>query len=211
MSKENRFDETYESWRKIRYNKIVKYYGETFFIGKSLLELGCGDGDFGNMFYELGSEVTCVDAREEHITHLQTLYPHLISYVFDLNKGLGTDKKFDIILNTGLLYHLSKYKHNIRSCCNQCTHLILETEVCDSNNPHMAILILEKNGFDQSYTGWGIRPSPAAIERCLTENNFSFQREFNDLNCNPHVYDWESKNDNSYRDGLRAFWFCRRK
>ena len=205
------FEGNYNLWREKRYNRILKKYGEDFFKDKTLLELGCGEGDLGNMFSKLGAIVTCVDGRKKYIDTCKELYPHLQSFVFDLNVGLGTNNYFDIILHTGLLYHLINVDQSIIQCTKQCNWLILETEVCNSFDPHTILYVNEYDGFDQSLNAKGSRPSPEYIERILQENNFSFEKISDELNIGWHIYDWERNNTKEYYDGLRAFWFCEKR
>jgi len=211
-----RFDGCYEEWRKNRFDRIVKHYGEEFFKDKSLLEVGAGCCDLGNMFYELGAVVTCQEGRKEHTDLAKKLYPHLKIYTCDLNVGLGIDEHFDVILHTGVLYgvlyHLNDYERPLIEACSHCDHLILETEVCDSPYPYACIYINENRGeFDQSLTGQGCRPSPAAVERVLREQGFNYERVFDVKKAGPHSYNWVSKGDGSWIGGQRAFWFTEKK
>lgn len=204
----------YEGWRNNRFGVITNLLGLDTLKNKTLLELGCGRGHLGKMFNDIGMDVTCVDARPEHIDRLRELFPELAdkSYIQDLNKGLGTDQYFDVILNTGVLYHLENVEENIKQCVSQCDILILETEVCDSDDEHKNLIVNEYDGFDQSYTLIGSRPSPAYVERILKECGIEFTRII-DSNLNHHIhnYTWTPQNDSSYRDGLRAFWICKKK
>jgi SAM-dependent methyltransferase len=209
------FVEHYVEWRQKRFDRIVSKYGKEFFKDKTMLEVGCGFGDLGNMFYALGAKVICVDGREEHVKVLKKKYPHLSAYVADLNVGLGIKKFFDIILHTGVLYHLEDYVQPIIDSCLRCNHLILETEVSDSVDPHFCWHVKEPSAGDQSLTGRGVKPSPYAVERVLKEQNFVYERIFDGLDCHFHSYDWPEENDESYEDDKqllrrRAFWFCRR-
>ena len=61
------FSNHYDKWQISRMNGIKKYILPDYFKDKTLLELGCGYADIGNMFYKLGSIVTSSDARKEHL------------------------------------------------------------------------------------------------------------------------------------------------
>jgi len=206
------FNEHYDKWRQARFNRIVEHYGRTFWRHKTVLEVGCGFGDLGNAFSNLGSVVVCQDARPEHIKFLKEKHPHLSAYVYDLNNGLGTEASFDVILHTGVLYHLNDYIQPIIDCCSRCEHLILETEVSDSSDPNYCLYIDEHKGvYDKSFTGKGNRPSPAAVERVLKEQNFSYERVLDGLDVEFHSYSWKMKNTGKWKNGQRALWFCQRK
>ena len=61
------FANHYINWRISRLNAIKKYILPEYFKSKTLLELGCGHADIGNMFHELGAIVTSSDVRKEHL------------------------------------------------------------------------------------------------------------------------------------------------
>lgn len=61
------FQQHYVNWRISRMNGVKKYISPDYFKSKTLLELGCGYADVGNMFYELGANVTSSDVRKEHL------------------------------------------------------------------------------------------------------------------------------------------------
>ena len=65
---------------------------------KTLLELGCGYADIGNMFYDLGAIVTSSDAREEHLDIVKQKYPHIKTLVIDGDNDNIQDN-YDIILS----------------------------------------------------------------------------------------------------------------
>lgn len=62
------FIDHYFEWRAKRVAAILNHYNPSFFFGKSLLEVGCGYGDIGTVFSNLGAAVTCSDARAEHLS-----------------------------------------------------------------------------------------------------------------------------------------------
>lgn len=203
----------YATWNPFRCNKIVEHYGEDFFDGKTLLEIGALGGDNGNTFAELGAIVTIQDAREKHVNDALKTYPHLTGYVHDLNEGLGTDDYFDIILHMGVLYHLESLQPLI-DACRQCNHLILETRVCTSKK--MVCYDIKRGGEesgDQSFTGKAIRPSVSMIESILKKQRFMYERVDDLDNIGDLHYKWietEDK-DKNVRISYRAFWFCKRK
>ncbi len=110
----------------------------------------------------------------------------------------------------GLLYHLDNIWFTLDKCFQQSDHIVLETEVMDSDDPN-DILKIDENpeGFDQSLIGHGSRPSAAYIEKHIKENKWKYEM-VNDSRCNAsfHNYDWEIKNTKTWRHGLRRFWFC---
>ena len=75
----------YEEWRETRIAKLISIFGEDFFKGKDILELGCGFGEIGEKFIELGSAVTLCDARREHLDEVKRRLPDSITHVIDQN------------------------------------------------------------------------------------------------------------------------------
>jgi hypothetical protein len=204
------FTNHYVDWTNSRMKCINKYLPDKFFNNKTLLELGAGHGHNGNKFANLGAIVTSSDARQEHITDGKKLYPNTNFLLFDCDRD-KISKKYDIILHWGLLYHLNDIENHLEDVCKNCDFLILETEVADSDKDNFFISTNER-GYDQAFNGKGIRPSPSYVEKVLLKNNFDY-RIIKDsiLNSNFHIYDWEITNNNSWRDGLRRFWFCWKK
>jgi hypothetical protein len=203
------FDGHYNNWILARMNCIKKYINADYFKNKTLLELGCGHAHIGNMFYNLGADVTSSDARNEHLLTVNNLYPHIKTLLLDCDNNIE-DKinKYNIIIHWGLLYHLHEIEMHITEIGKKCDVLFLETEVSDSYDDNLYINV-DENGYDQAYNLKGIRPSPAYVEKQLIKNGFKYKLIMDSiLNSESHIYDWESKNTETYRQGLRRFWIC---
>ena len=56
-------------------NGVLKYISPEYFQNKTLLEVGCGHADIGNMFSRLGAVVTSSDGRKEHLEIVKQKYP----------------------------------------------------------------------------------------------------------------------------------------
>ena len=203
----NLFNGHYVNWRESRMNGVNKYISSQYFSGKSLLELGCGYADIGNMFSQVGAVVTSSDARKEHLDIVKTKYPHINTLVIDAN-NLMIEEKYDIILHWGLLYHLSEIENHLKDVSTKCNVLLLETEVSDSDNKDFYIKTQEE-GYDQAFNNMGIRPSPSYVESVLDNNGFQFKMIKDPiLNSGFHSYDWDVNNSGTSRHGLRRFWIC---
>ena len=81
-----RFTQHYHDWRDARVAAVREYYGDGFFAGRTLLELGCGYGDIGAQFAALGAQVTCSDGRAEHLAVLRDRWPALTVIPADLDR-----------------------------------------------------------------------------------------------------------------------------
>jgi len=201
------FSGHYCEWRTSRMNGIKKYISPEYFNSKTLLELGCGYADVGNMFHEMGASVTSSDARTEHLEVVTKRYPHLKTLVIDGDNDL-IEEKYDIILHWGLLYHLSEIDLHLKKVSDKCDVLLLETEVSDSDDKEFCMSTHE-SGFDQAFNSKGIRPSPSYIEHVLVKHGFQFKLIKDPiLNSGIHCYDWEISNSMTWRHGLRRFWIC---
>lgn len=201
------FQGHYVDWRESRMNTIKKYISSDYFKLKRVLEVGCGYADIGNEFSKLGSLVTSSDIRKEHIDVVNKRYTHIKTLLFDGDND-EIPEHYDIIVHWGLLYHLHEIENHLNMISRKCNVLLLETEVADSDDPTFYIKT-EENGSDQAFNFLGIRPSPSYVERILKQNGFEYKMITDSiLNANFHTYDWEIKNTNTWRHGLRRFWVC---
>jgi hypothetical protein len=197
----------YDGWRATRMNCVNKYILANYFKSKTLLELGCGYADIGNMFYDLGAIVSSADSRLEHLNIAKEKYPHLKTFLYDGDKD-DIAEKYDIVLHWGLLYHLQEIDTHLEKVAKKCDILLLETEVCDSDDPDL-YFETQEDGYDQAFNSKGIRPSPMYVEKLLVKNGFNFQLIKDPiLNSTQHQYDWEIKNTKDHKNGLRRFWIC---
>src|SRR5271170_7730703 len=171
------FDGKYFEWNQKRIKGIVDFYGYKFFYFKRILDLGCGHGDLGGVLYRLGADITCVDARQEHLKVLAKKFQGIKTVKADLDGAWPFfGQRFDLILDLGLICHLDNYKKHLQDVCASTTHLVLETAVCDSDDPDLCIKIPEDKGtYDLSVNGMGCRPTAAAIEKVLRECGMSFK------------------------------------
>jgi 2-polyprenyl-3-methyl-5-hydroxy-6-metoxy-1,4-benzoquinol methylase len=108
------FQGFYDNWRISRLNGVKKYIKPEYFKCKTLLELGCGYADIGNMFYDLGAIVTSSDARKEHLDIVKQKYPHIKTLLID-GENANIPDNYDIILHWGLLYHLNEIEIHLKN------------------------------------------------------------------------------------------------
>ena len=214
---EELFMSNYVEWRQKRLKAITDFYGNSFFKGKTLLELGCGRAHIGKYFSDLGAIVTACDGRKEHINYVKTTHPEIKTTITDLDKEFPFKENFDIVINMGLLYHLIDPLNLIKKTCLIGTWLIIETEVVDSTNPLEYLKIQdESKNYGQSMNGVGVRLSLAAIENTLKKNDFSFFR-VDDDRCSTatYKYDWVPANTKKWtfsgKVHLRKIWFCKKE
>lgn len=208
------FHPSYANWTVKRLTKILELYGVEYFNGRTVLELGCGHGDIGAFFAELGSTVLCLDGRLQNINLAKLKHRNVegVSFQqFDLEHDFSEYGRFDILIDMGLLYHLREVDKHLSCCFATADEIVLETAVCDSGDPHLVLFRDEDVTVDEeSLCGTGSRPSPFYIERMAEENGFHIVRCFSaDLNAGPQFcYDWEHKDDGEAPETLRLrrFW-----
>lgn len=202
------FEGHYADWRKKRMAVLVAHYGQEWFAGKRVLELGCGHGHVGRELLALGAEVVFSEARTEHCETLRGL--GLSPVQFDIEKDPWPfTGRFDLVVHWGVLYHVAP--ENFRKaleCCSYTDRLCLESHVCASKDP-TAVLPTNEEGFDQAINGVGCRPSAAAVEAVLGEHFNQVERiDSAALNSSTHVYAWEEDSFAPEFGGLRRFWFA---
>jgi SAM-dependent methyltransferase len=194
------YDPSFIRWKIRRIDKILEVYGIDFFKNKNVLELGCGHGDIGAFFAELGANVLCLDGRAQSVTLANLKHRKVNNFKclqFNLENDFTEFGKFDLIINFGLLYHLKNVTDHLNYCFKMSDDIMLETAVCDSTDPYKIVFYDENKDIDtNALEGIGSRFSPFFIERIAQENNFEGIRYFSaDLNCEGFLYDWEQKND----------------
>jgi SAM-dependent methyltransferase len=204
------FNGSYSERTQKKIKAIIDHYGHTFFVHKKLLDLGCGHGDIGGVFHRLGSEVTAVDARQDHLKMVGKKYAGVKTVKADLDGAWPFfGKHFDLVLDLGLTCHLSNLENHLKAVCASTTYLVLETAVADSSDPNYIHMGQGSMDADASYNGVSCQASPAYIERILRNCGMVFKRmDSSKLNCGAYVYDWRPANNNSYDLHHRRMWFC---
>lgn len=205
------FDGKYLEWNQRRVKGIIDFYGHPFMLNKKVLDLGCGYADISGALHRLGADITAVDARQEHLKIVSKKYPAIKTIKADLDRAWPfVGKQFDLVLDMGILCHLNNYESHLRSVCSSATHLILETAVCDSDDPYKCVKVLENKAiYDLSANGIASYPSVAAIERVLKECGFSFKRRDDArFNAADYTYNWQAQNNGEAKISKRRIWFA---
>jgi SAM-dependent methyltransferase len=206
-----RFGGHYDDWRRVRIQKIESIFSKEYFKDKTILELGCGYGDIGMHFVQLGAQVTFAEGRQEHIDVFKQRYPDIEIIQLNQEYPWNLNKKFDIIIHWGVLYHLDKWQQDL-SCAAKHTNLMfLETEVCDSDDEDIDLKVEPSDRYDQEIGRFASKPSANNVEKNLKQLGYKFTRyDDSDLNSGFHEYNWEVKNTELWRNGLRRFWVVKK-
>jgi SAM-dependent methyltransferase len=142
---------------------------------RRVLDVGCGVGHLAQFFATRACSVLAVDGREANLQSLRSRYPGLEARLVDLDRdSLLSLGRFDVVFCYGLLYHLENPAAGLRSMAAVCDDLLLlETLVCDSSHPVMA-LVDEPRAHNQALGQLGSRPSPAWVVMALNRVGFRF-------------------------------------
>jgi len=224
----------YEEWYKKRVQKIINIFGQDWFAGKNILELGACYGDIGIELTKLGAEVTFADARKENLDIIENkfrqwnLAPKLLLINQEEKYDLGV--KFDLVLHLGVLYHIENWKQDLECALNHGDIMILETIVGSANIPDRQTKREKVSAAVQRYIGVNGKENiicQESIEAQFRKNNCKYIRFDNsELNTNisydvnnvliKHVYDWDynisgkldrmTKNNKHVDTHLRRFW-----
>lgn len=208
------FDGHFIAWRKTRINKLVSILGEGWFQGKTVLELGCGYGHIGKEIQQKGSLVTFVEGRKEYIEKIKENVGNSEIILLDQENEWNLERVFDLVIHWGVLYHLENWKKDLIISLRHGKIITLESEVVDSNDPNLEIKVTETGwGGNGALHAVGTRPSVAAIEKCILDQNLIFKRyDDPDLNAEYHFYDWKGGTiaPNNWKSGMRRFWIIRK-
>lgn len=204
------FLDHYNEWRVKRVGFIERLYGKAFFKNKTILELGCGHGHIGRYLQnQLGAKVTFLDVRQEHLDVIKGIMPDADVVCVNQNEPWDLNKKFDLAIHWGVLYHLENWRQDLDCVSNHTNLIFLESEVCDSEDYEYELKLEADDGYDQGCTKYSTRPSAAAIEDKLINMGYMYRRfDSSELNSDFHTYDWQSTNSGLHTKGQRRFWIA---
>lgn len=203
----------YDEWKQKRLTKIINIFGEDFFAFKEVLELGACHGDIGYELMKLGANVTFVEAREDNAKLITSMFraerlgPKV--HILDQNKPYDLGARFDLVLNLGVLYHLTNWKNDIKCSMNHTNTMVLETVVNPIQGASEKNVVVPKESRYGSVTGTQSLVTQEHIEHYLTELGCKFIR-FDNSSLNTswtwlqegvrtrNVYDWQYGKTNSY-------------
>jgi SAM-dependent methyltransferase len=189
---------------------------------ETVVDFGCGPGFMGDMFADLGSDVTYVDGRMDHLRPLMDQGKKcLLADVHDVNNN---DLQADLILCLGLLYHSAHPSQILKNCASIAPIIVVETLCVDLDNPLCVIVDEQSERHDQSLNGWGSYHTPAWVERMLRNVGYvhimNVSSDMPDVECSDNnfggfLYQWTGNNDgycqrraNDTFYSLRRLWIA---
>ena len=204
------------NWQKNRVSFILSKYGNTFFEGKRVLELGSFNGYIGSRFGELGADVTSVEGRADNYYSIKTNCPNIRRVILaDLDIADWAFGPYDIIINFGVFYHLKDHHlQHLTNCLNNCRLLFFETVIYDSFAKEICLIDEDSSGIDQGLSKVAGVPSTKYVESIFEDNGRAFLKVCSaELNGDGHTYDWYDSNSkrSPLRSGCRRLWLVRSK
>lgn len=199
-------------WNKKRIKTIIDFYGHKYLYLKKVLDLGCGNGDFGGSLQKLGSDITYVDISTDNLKTAQKKYPgsKIVKYNVE-DKFIFGLKKYDITLDLDLLNYIKDYETHLRNFCQISTNFVLECAVLDSNEVKSLDIQINPTNSVNGSNQFGCLPSAAAIEKIFTECGMEFRRideaKLNSLDLN---YTWQVTGSEKVDLTKRRLWFVKK-
>jgi SAM-dependent methyltransferase len=204
---------TYEERNFKLIKMILDHYGASFFRGKKVLDLGCGQGEMANSLAKLGAEVIAVDARQENLDVIKKKYPHVHTERVDLDVAFPfQNHHFDVVLSLGIICHIANYEKHIDDIFStDAEHIIIETEVLDNKGVETFVRIEESKAIeDLSFNGKGCIISADTLQNKISVSGGRFKRiDETKINTSHFKYDWKESNIGR-KYGNRRLWFVRR-
>ncbi len=166
------FGGVFNQWRLLRVCKLEQIFGVDWFKGKRILELGCGYGNIGLYFQDLGADVTFTDGRQEFLDVVKKKCSTAKTILLDQNKPWDLQQEFDLVIHFGISYHLKNWQQDLACAFKHGKFIAYETAV----NRYAYDIEFEIKDFDYGENHCGVidqqgsLPSLSLIEKELIGN-----------------------------------------
>lgn len=130
-------------WQLVDFNKIEKLVSKK----GNILDFGCGRGILSS-FLALNSEdrqVTGIDINQHTIRQAKIVSQDINNITFSTQKIEEIEKKFDVIIMSDVLHHLSRDKHK---------QIIFKLKDKLTENGKLIIQDIDKKAFPKYLVGW---------------------------------------------------------
>ncbi|MDA8019983.1 MAG: class I SAM-dependent methyltransferase [Thermoanaerobaculia bacterium] len=177
--------------------------------GMRILEVGAGLGHLGDVFAQLGFDVTSSDGRPEHVERMKARGRDAI--VLDLDEqGVEGLEGYDVILAFGVLYHLGNPERFLESCGQHAKVLLLESAVSDAAEPKLDMvkeIAAGWRGQDQALNEIGCRPSVSWVEATCRRAGFDRIRDISNPIADWEIgtFDWSPTGHGETRSGAKNY------
>jgi hypothetical protein len=191
-----------------RITNLLNHFPANWFQGKSVLEVGCGEGDLGQYLVRLGSHVVSCDSRASNIRRLKRKYPDRETFIINLDRD-SLPAGYDATLCFGVLYHLLNPEWFLSQLSTPM--IFLESVVTDSQESVCPLVDEDTSKIDAASSGRGSRPSPVWIIAHLPHYKLE-EISTATANWSTSVFDWTPRNDGHWKRGekdIRKMWIGR--
>lgn len=168
--------------------------------GGSVLDVGCGDGDVGFLFHDLGCQVDFLDNAATNFNDVegakrtaQALGHRGRIIERDIDFGFELDREYDLVLFLGTLYHLRNPALALIRLAQRCERMLLSTRITralpgipssapvDATKSAVAYLLDRREANDDPTNWWIFSPAGLlrVLKRCgwtVTESTFAGAR-----------------------------------
>ena len=187
---------------KIKQHFKIKQDNANFLNGLSILDIGCGGGLMSEPMARLGAKVTGIDASEKNIriAKLHSEKSKLkINYINSSPEQLGSEKKYDIILNLEIVEHVDNVGFFIQSCYN----LLKKDGLMFTATLNRSLMSYLKAIIGAEYIlrwlpvgthDWNKFLKPEELEKLLQDEKFSTV-DVKGLEYNPILSKWKKSNN----------------
>lgn len=173
----------YNQWRLVRVWKLEQIFGPDWFIGKRVLELGCGYGNIGVYLKTLGADVLFADARQEFLDIVRKKCPTAETVRLDQDTAWNLNEEFDLVIHWGITYNIKNWEQDLECTLKHAKNLAYETAVNKFAGDVVIPIVDPDYGVHHSgcYNNEGVLPSVMAIEQVLP--NTAVRYEDHTMNC----------------------------
>jgi len=160
----------------------------------SCIELGAGYDVFTNYLLSTRKlNVDIHDGRKEIVEAVEKKYPYVKGYTADLNNVFDNNKRYDLVMAYGILYHLADISNFILTCKQMAgdNGVVVIDFAANGKTDDSVESFSEPLWLTQALDSRGNRPSKLNVV-----NRFS--KHF------PYIYDFEPPAHTEYQNGARA-------
>lgn len=140
----------------------------------SVLDVGCGLGDFTRFLHDRGFEVIGIDGREENVKEAKRRNPDITFFVKNIeDPGIVELGSFDLVVCPGLLYHLENPFRAIRNLAALTKYCLWVETMIIPDRRTVTLLVEEGKAEDQGLNHMGLIPSLACLVKMLYAAGFA--------------------------------------
>lgn len=216
-------DYSHSIWRKSNEQRILllrRIISDLVdFEGLHILDVGAGNFEISNALSVYGANVTALEPRG----NIEFQTEPRVEVVQTTLEDYRTERKFDLVLALGFLYHMCDPDLAIRQLATLSSRFIaIDSVVLDSDAPLVVFLEEDKSICGNSIDGRACRPSPQYIIGSMHANDFNLvidcSKFLEDIESDGistgHCYSWDFKRTCGWRRDekqLRKFLIFERK